>query len=126
MLLLDPADVPLHVGKMLKYLQAYGHDSKFMEITSDGCFNTFAVLFFINRVCMYPYICWSATFESSEVWSGETKTNHAHDLAEWTAISLLLILQVLQIWWFSIIAKMAYKLLVEGGEVRDNRSDDEE
>lgn len=126
MLLLDPADVTLHLGKMTKYIENNGGTWRYWPTLADAFFNNFAVLFFVNRICMYPYLCWSAAFESQSVWREEISSDYGHGVAEWTAVVLLLILQVLQVFWFSIIARMAYNQLILGHETRDVRSDEDE
>lgn len=60
MLLLDPADVPLHVAKMLKYVsQARSKNraiSQLCAFAADRTFELFAVTFFVTRVAMFPYV----------------------------------------------------------------------
>mmetsp|Transcript_9789 Transcript_9789/g.13903 ORF Transcript_9789/g.13903 Transcript_9789/m.13903 type:complete len:328 (+) Transcript_9789:35-1018(+) len=108
MLLLDPADVPLHIAKMLKYTSdAGGRCSGFLYMLANRAFETFAVVFFITRLAMYPYPCYSALVESSRVWAEDAGREWQHDLSEWTAIGLLFILQGLQIYWFWLIVKVA-------------------
>jgi len=124
MFLLDPADVPLHIAKMLKYSSDAGGPRKALLFTcAERAFETFAVVFFITRLLMYPYPCWSAWRESEAVWSEDVGRKWEHDLSEWTAIWLLLILQGLQVYWFILVLKVAF--LKARGEGRDVRSDDE-
>mmetsp|Transcript_5029 Transcript_5029/g.8391 ORF Transcript_5029/g.8391 Transcript_5029/m.8391 type:complete len:83 (-) Transcript_5029:536-784(-) len=67
---------------------------------------------------MYPYVCWSAHIEATQYFSKGGP--------EWTCVALLYILLVLQVYWFALIAKVAYTILVLGKPVEDIRSDEEE
>jgi hypothetical protein len=117
MLILDPADVPLHLAKLCKYVGDAGgaHSSKF-KFAADRLFETFAVAFFVMRLVCYPYICWSAAVESRAY-------------VDWTApeygcVVLLFVLLALQVYWFALIIKVAVKML-KGESAEDVRSDDE-
>lgn len=44
------------------------------------------------------------------------------ELPEWTCVVLLYILLVLQVYWFTLLAKVAYTILVLGKPVEDIRS----
>jgi len=109
MLLLDPADVPLHFAKLCKYTNRDG--------LADVFFHIFGVSFFVTRLVFYPYVVWSAHIEGQEFlpYAG----------AEWTCVGLLYVLLLLQLYWFSLIMKVVVKL-INGGEVEDVRSDDED
>lgn len=96
-LVMDPADVPLHLAKACKYA-GDGRKSKFFIFMADRFFELFAICFFFTRLGMFAYIIWSSTFE------GRIKCN-------WTAyqnfaLSMLYILYVLQWYWFSLIIKV--------------------
>lgn len=130
MLLLDPADVPLHVAKQCKYISdsrkkpqgaAAGPPppggSDFWGVAADRLFEFFAVIFFVTRILMYPYICWSAHVESTRYFP--------KGAAEWTCISLLELLFCLQLYWFWLLIKAVINMISKGG-VEDIRSDDED
>jgi len=133
MLLLDPADAILHIAKMCKYTS----DSMTKEMPrkalwqsgADVFFAIFAVVFFVTRLVVYPYICWSAHIESSRIWGvvssggiwGHLET---HDIPEWTCVALLEILLVLQCFWFYLLVRAVVRMFSSGG-IEDVRSDDE-
>lgn len=56
MLLLDPADVPLHAAKMVKYVGEARGNNKTCAFLADRLFELFAVMFFVTRVALYPYV----------------------------------------------------------------------
>lgn len=115
MALLDPADVPLHLAKLCKYT-ADNKGSKFWQVMADRLFEFFAVVFFITRLVMYSYACWSAHIEASRYFP--------KGLPEWTCVVLLYILLILQAYWFSLLVKVAIRMF-NGEGVEDIRSDDE-
>lgn len=118
MVLLDPADVPLHLAKLCKYTAEQTKRSNWMwQYLADRLFEVFAVLFFVTRLIMYGYVCWSATVESKRHFDLKT--------AAITCVLLLYALLALQIYWFGLIVKVAMKLL-RGNSVDDPRSDDED
>merc|ERR1711920_525987 len=117
MVLLDPADVPLHLAKLCKYMyvaEAFGGYA--WQFMADRLFEGFAVVFFISRILMYGYVCWSAH---------DTAMRHmVKGFSEWACLILLNLILLLQIYWFVLILKVAWKLL-RGGGADDPRSDDE-
>lgn len=120
MLVLDPADVPLHTAKMCKYIgerRCPKQPSNAYQLASDGLFVVFMLSFFATRLVMYPYICWSAHIEATQYFE--------KGVPEWTCVVLLYILLALQVFWGWLILRVLYKL-VRDGHVEDNRSDDEE
>jgi len=120
MLILDPADVLLHSAKMCKYASdsyGKGFQKKLWQNGADVLFALFAVVFFLTRLVMYPYVCWSA-YE-------ETKRHFVKGVSGWTCIVLLDTLLVLQIYWFYLLCQAIWRLIIKGG-VEDVRSDDED
>ena len=122
MVLLDPADVPLHVAKMFKYVaDAHAaHDkslAKTCTFCADRIFELFAVAFLVTRICMYPYVCWSAHVEATLYFP--------KGVPEWTCVALLWTLCALQFYWFYLIIKVAIKMMMTG-KAEDVRSDDED
>lgn len=116
MLLMDPADVPLHCAKLCKYT-ADANGSKAMMFVADRLFELFAVTFFVTRLALFGYVCWSAHIESGRYMP--------LTLDVWMCIGMLYAVLVLQIMWFSLIVKLAIVIL-SGGDATDPRSDDED
>jgi len=128
MLLLDPADPPLHAAKMCKYMTG-GNISSRWQWLADRWLEVFAVAFLGTRCGMYPYIVWSAAIEAPQI------IDHSKDPGvifgaympdEFAAISLLAVLMVLQFYWASLLIKVVAKALLHGGHAEDARSDDED
>ena len=109
MLLLDPADVPLHLAKMCKYFEC--------ATAADCLFAVFLVVFFVTRLVLYPYVVWSAHIEAGRYLE--------YEAAEWTCVGLLYVLLVLQCYWFGLILKVLWKMITSG-VIEDVRSDDED
>ncbi|CAK9031875.1 unnamed protein product [Durusdinium trenchii] len=116
MVLLDPADVPLHLAKLCKYTSE-ALQMNLWQFFADRLFEFFAVLFFVTRLVMFGYVCWSAHFESAQYFD----VNYAAKFC----ILLLYLLMVLQLYWFGLILKVAVKLM-RGQGAEDIRSDDED
>jgi len=116
MVLLDPADVPLHLAKLCKYT-AEATGRRIWQFTADRLFEIFALVFFVTRLVMYTYVCWSAHIEASRYFPKGTP--------EWACVALLYTLLILQVYWFFLIMKVALKLL-RGQGVDDPRSDDDD
>lgn len=119
MLVLDPADVPLHVAKLCKYTgerRCPGQPSNAYQLMADGFFVVFMLSFFAMRLGMFPYICWSAHVEATRYFP--------KGAPEWTAVGLLYVLLALQVFWGYLLVRVLVKLVVNG-HVEDDRSDDE-
>jgi len=115
MVLLDPADVPLHLAKLCKYTsEATGR--QMWQFAADRLFELFAVVFFFSRLVGFGYVCWSAHIE--------TVPHVTRGFPEWACLCLLTILFLLQCYWFFLILQVAAKLM-RGGSSEDPRSDDE-
>jgi ceramide synthetase len=149
MLLLDPADVPLHVAKLFKYVAdarkselnkvntgRSNNDNisaaatqraitvgKRCQFMADVLFGVFMVTFFITRLVMYPYVVYSSQFECRKFVNVER--NLALLMGYWSCIVLLYIVLALQAYWFYLILKVAIKVITKG-EAEDVRSDDED
>jgi len=115
MVLMDPADVPLHMEKLCKYTsEATGR--QMWQFLADRLFELFAVVFFFSRLVGYGYVCWSSYVEANR---------YAHaGLLEWVCRFLLSILFLLQCYWFLLILQVAARLM-RGESSHDPRSDDE-
>jgi len=116
MALLDPADVPLHMAKVCKYT-AEATKRHHWQFLADRLFEIFAIVFFVTRLALYGYVCWSAHMEASRYFP--------KGIPEWTCVVLLYTLLFLQVYWFFLIIKVAVRLLC-GQSVEDPRSDDED
>ena len=111
MLLLDPADVPLHLAKMFKYVSdaRESRDKKLAQrctFCADRVFELFALVFLVTRIAMYPYVCWSAHVEATRYFP--------KGLPEWTCVALLWTLYGLQCYWFYLIIKVAVRMMATG------------
>ena len=124
MLLLDPADPPLHIAKLCRYM-AGGNNSSRWQTICDHMFNLFGVTFVVTRNVMYPYIVWSAWVEAKRYIDNRgdpTAIFGVYLLDEFIAILLLTVLLFLQYFWLYLIIKVALK-----PNAHDNReSSDEE
>ena len=118
LLLHDSSDVFLESAKVFNYTsKAKGHD--WAKICCDIFFACFAVTFLVTRLVIFPrYIIFSVFFEAPNHFGTEWA-------GFWFFCMLLVILQILHIFWFYLIAKMIYRLLSTGIE-KDERSDDDE
>lgn len=67
----------------------------------------------MTRLVFYPYVVWSAHFEAA--------LHFDYGVPEWTCVGLLYVLLVLQVYWFSLIMKVAYRLAM-GQDVGDYHS----
>ena len=118
LLLHDSSDVFLESAKCFNYVSK-AKDSKWACKFCDTIFALFAITFFVTRLIIYPrYIIYSVFFEAPTHFG----TNWA---GFWVFSVLLVILQLLHIFWFYLIAKMLWTLLSTGVE-KDERSDDDE
>ena len=107
-LLMDPADVPLHAAKLCKYSGR--------EFAADRLFELFGVSFFVMRLVMYGYVVWAATFEVREYTTLPLSGN--------VCVAGLIVLYGLQVFWFSLVVKVALSIS-RGGKLQDIRSDSE-
>jgi ceramide synthetase len=124
MVLLDFADVPLHLAKCCKYMSDINLKMKSSTprrdlwlFVADRLFEMFAITFFVTRLVMYGYVCWSAHIEQSR--------HVSKRMSDWICVACLYTLLGLQVYWFFLILKVAAKLL-RGEGVEDPRSDDED
>lgn len=123
LLLHDTADVFLEAAKVFHYISqgAKGETVRFINrLGADVFFVTFAIVFFVTRLVLYPrYILYSVFFESVDVFGS--------DWAGYKIFCVLLsILQALHIFWFYLIAKMIVGLIAAKQLEGDVRSEDEE
>jgi len=106
----DGSDVFLELAKLFNYLK--------MGSLCDVTFSIFAVAFFVGRLVMYPwrviYVAVVLGAEQVGVWRG------FHIF-----VILLLVLQVLHLFWFYTIATMVYGFIATGGVEKDVREETE-
>eukprot|EP00927_Polykrikos_kofoidii_P082322 TRINITY_DN8162_c0_g1_i1.p1 TRINITY_DN8162_c0_g1~~TRINITY_DN8162_c0_g1_i1.p1 ORF type:complete len:316 (-),score=32.81 TRINITY_DN8162_c0_g1_i1:73-1020(-) len=121
MAMFDLADVPLHAAKLCKYTS-----DEFAECTTerrrwrflaDRVFEIFALVFFVTRLPMFGYVCWSSHVESLQFFP--------KDMGCWACIACLYTLLVLQFYWFGLLVKAVVRM-IRVGNVEDVRSDDED
>jgi ceramide synthetase len=107
MFLLDPADVPLHLAKLCKYIgdatAGAAFSSWLWSFFADIFFLIFAASFFIMRLVVFPYVCWSAHVEATRYFP--------KGKPEWISVALLEMLLALQVYWFSLIVKVATRVI---------------
>jgi len=144
--LMDFVDIVLPVAKLLKYLR--------FQLPCDIMFGVFIVSWFITRHILYLWVCWSIYAHIPEeiqygCYSGSTQSLQGplpipsdwehltwpfrdpvglvcwNDNIKWTFLGMLLALQVIMLMWFTLIVKVAYKVL-SGKGADDDRSDEED
>jgi ceramide synthetase len=120
LLIHDLSDVPLEFAKCLNYTaKARGGGNLWMQPYVDIIFGIFMVTFFVTRLVIYPRQVLMSLFIEGIDYFG------CNFLGCYVFLGLLVALQCLHIFWFYLIARMAYGLLVVGKVEKDVRSDDE-
>ncbi|ESO00902.1 hypothetical protein HELRODRAFT_82517 [Helobdella robusta] len=95
----DAVDWIMELGKLANYCK--------YRKTTDLIFVCFTVVWFITRICIYPfYILKSTLFEATKI-VGMANIYFVYN-------GLLCTLQVLHIIWFAMILKMAYYYVIKG------------
>ena len=98
----------LQLAKMLHYAR--------LERSAEFVFAIFAVLFFITRLVVFPFrLIWAVAFD--------LPYHTGHFPAQIMGVALLILLQVLHIYWFKLIALMVCQLLKGQRVKKDVRSD---
>lgn len=144
--LMDLVDILLPAAKLLKYLH--------FQLTCDIMFGVFMITWFITRHVLFLWVCWSiyahipqeirygcyqgsnnnlqGPFPVPEDWEHLTwPFRDPVGMVCWNGnirsgfLGLLLGLQVILCMWFTMIMKVAYKVLTGQG-ADDSRSDDED
>ncbi|XP_029429010.1 ceramide synthase 6-like [Rhinatrema bivittatum] len=111
LMVLDMADVILEAGKIANYL----HWRK----ACNGIFWVFAIVFLVSRLVLFPLRCASSLFQDSQEVLGR--------IGRWEYyIIILVVLQVLHLYWCILVVQMIYKTLRKGEVYRDVRSDDDD
>lgn len=118
MLCHDAADVFLEGAKLFNYASKVKEFKPVCSVVCDTLFATFAVVFLITRLILFPrYLIHTWLFESP-TYLGTTFNYYFLG-------TLLVVLQCLHVFWFYLISRMIVKLF-SGGIKKDERSDDEE
>ncbi|KFR10286.1 Ceramide synthase 6, partial [Opisthocomus hoazin] len=104
----DAADVVLEAAKMANYCKC--------QKLSDLLFLSFAIVFIVSRLGIYPlWILNTTLFELYE--------SLGNFPALWVFNVLLVVLQILHCFWSYLIIKAAYKAISKGKVAKDDRSD---
>lgn len=119
LLIHDIPDILLEGAKCLNYT-AKAKGNAWLQPIVDGIFVIFMLTFFVTRLMIFPkQILYSVVVDGIEYFG-----------CDWFGcyffIGLLSALQCLHIFWFYLIARMAYRLVVVGEVEKDVRSDDED
>ena len=144
--IMDFVDIILPLAKILKYLK--------FQLACDIAFGVFMVTWLITRHILYMMVCWSVYKHiPQEIENGCYRGGTQHlqgpfpipndwehltwpfrdpvglvcwnDSIRWGFLSMLLTLQVVMCMWFTMILRVAYKVL-SGQSADDSRSDDED
>nr|CAB3230108.1 LAG1-like3 [Phallusia mammillata] len=107
----DVSDIILEGAKCFVYAKK--------SAVADNLFTLFAIVFIISRLIVYPYSVIHTTWVKS-MWLFRPYPGYYFFNA------LLMILQLLHIFWAAIIIRMAVRMLVVGKVEKDARSDVEE
>lgn len=115
----DLPDVLLELAKCLNYTST-AKGNAWIKPYVDILFGLFMVTFFVTRLIFYPkQIMYSLLTEGMSIYG-----------CQWGGcyffLGLLGSLQCLHIFWFYLIARMAYRLMIVGEVEKDVRSDDED
>lgn len=118
LLLHDSADIFLESAKVFNYV-AKTQGREWAKPICDALFVMFAVTFFVTRLVFYPrHILYSVIFTA--------QSQFGYSLVYYVFSTMLSILQILHIFWFYLIARMVYLLMLSGGTDKDIRSDDDD
>ncbi|THV08612.1 longevity assurance proteins LAG1/LAC1 [Dendrothele bispora CBS 962.96] len=122
MILMDWCDIFLPMAKMMRYLEL-------PQILTDAAFGWFLISWFVTRHVLFIIIIWSTIFDIPRVLPFDWDPVRGHFLTKgsWMMfLSCLLSLEVLQIIWFGMIVRIAWRVVTSGEGASDDRSDDED
>ena len=119
MLTHDVSDIFLESAKIFNYIAKV---RPWAQPMTDILFLGFAIVFFLSRLVYFPfYIIHSAFTTPLDI------IPHDDGIVTIPVFhGLLLVLQVLHIFWFSLIVKLLVKVMASGKVEKDERSDDEQ
>ncbi|OCH92204.1 longevity assurance proteins LAG1/LAC1 [Obba rivulosa] len=118
MFLMDWCDIFLPLAKMLRYLS--------FSTLCDATFVWFLVSWLVTRHALFMIVIkstWDARWMTPPIWDFDD----AHDLTNvmwWGCFLMLVALQFIQLMWFWMICRVAWRV-VSGQGAEDERSDDE-
>lgn len=114
LLIHDASDIFLYLAKIFHYIQK--------SSCTDLTFGTFAFIFFVSRLFIFPYVVYSIFWEP--------QIYHKNIDRFWPQVIFwkicLLTLQILHVIWFAMILRMILLALRKGSVQGDIRSDDEQ
>ncbi|XP_020833814.1 ceramide synthase 4-like isoform X2 [Phascolarctos cinereus] len=111
LLLHDVSDVLLEAGKMFNYAK--------WKYSCDITFLVFALVFFVSRLIFFPTKVIYTTYHYSRLYFQLYFGFYFFN-------GLLMILQILHIFWFSLICRMLFQFILARGVQNDIRSDMED
>ncbi|KAK7470709.1 Sphingosine N-acyltransferase lag1 [Stygiomarasmius scandens] len=121
MVLMDWCDIFLPMAKMMRYLEL-------PQLLTDATFGWFLISWFVTRHVLFIIVIWSAIFDVPRLLSFDWDPVRGHFLSKGSHamfLSCLLALEVLQIIWFWMICRIAWRVVTSGEGASDDRSDDE-
>ncbi|PPQ71774.1 hypothetical protein CVT26_007608 [Gymnopilus dilepis] len=121
MMLMDCSDIFLPLAKMVRYLDI-------SQFATDCLFGMFMVSWLITRHVLFLFVIYSTIFHVPKLidfrWDYESKVFITYRGHIGFGV-LLLVLQALQIAWFTMICRVAWRV-VTGSGAEDERSDEED
>ncbi|KAH6914962.1 longevity-assurance protein [Coprinopsis sp. MPI-PUGE-AT-0042] len=120
MMLMDCCDIFLPLAKMVRYIDV-------SQLATDVLFGVFMVSWFITRHVLFVFVILSTMFESNTYIPriiDHERGMYMDDRAYVGFVTLLWALQALQVVWFGMIVRVAYRV-VTGSGAADERSDEE-
>lgn len=110
----DVNDVFLEGSKLLGYMQLF--------FQGQIGFALFGISFFITRLVIFPFhVIFSIIYDGTLF----TEMHKCEFPCQKAYVALLCALVCLHCYWFSLVLRMVYKLVILGGLRRDERSDSE-
>ncbi|KAK2542387.1 hypothetical protein Q9233_000479 [Columba guinea] len=107
----DAADCFLEPTKIFNYMK--------WKKTCDSLFMIFSAVFLISRLVVFPYtVLYNTYYYSMEIFQPF--------FGYYFVNTLLIILQLLHVFWSCLIIRMVYKFVLQGTMEKDMRSDTEE
>jgi len=120
MLIHDPTDVFLEAAKIFNYIHTYG-TRPWAGVLADVLFYIFSISFVISRLVIFPlWILKSTIYESKEAFDVEFGLSPAYFVFN----GLLILLQLLHLFWCSLLLGALWKKFT-AGELHDHREDDD-
>lgn len=111
----DVADSLLELAKLFNYVS---RARPWAQQVTDLLFILFAIVFFISRLVIFPFVVVWRSVQDSYLTVGPARSlDYLH--------GFLGVLVCLHIFWMSLILRMAIKMAASGTAEKDERSDDE-